>query len=84
MAINRAGRARNARINQAIKHATEALENLRRLAGFPMHEYLDDKDAWTDARNAIEQLAQCFHEASAYNNMHDARNGLSVENNDAA
>lgn len=65
---DRMGRARNARINQAVKHATELLEVLRRLSGFPKNEHVDLKDEWWDGRNKLEQLVQCFHEANAYNN----------------
>lgn len=62
------GRARNARLNQAIKHANVVLDNLAVLSCTPKHTVVDKKDEWADARNALEQLVQCFHEASAYNN----------------
>ncbi len=66
--MNRTGRARNARLNQAEKHATEVLEYIKRLKGATMNAHVDDKDAWADGRSALEQLVQCFHEANAYNN----------------
>lgn len=62
------GRSRNARINQALHHALEARDCLSKLSGRTHRQHVDEKDAWFDCRNAIEKLAQCFHEASAYNN----------------
>jgi hypothetical protein len=67
-AQGRLGRSRNARINQAVKHASELLECLGRLSGKNQSQHVDEKDAWADGRNALEQLTQCFHEANAYNN----------------
>lgn len=66
--MTKTGRPRNARINQAIKHASMLLDCLGRLSGKPHHQHVDEKDAWADGRNALEQLTQCFHEANAYNN----------------
>lgn len=62
------GRARNARINQAVQHAEEVLTALKRLKGYPAKEKIDDKDAWFEGRNSLDHLTQCFHEANAYNN----------------
>ena len=66
--MNTVGRARNARINQAIKHANELLNQLNVLKGHEMSDHVDEPGAWQDGRNALEQLTQCFHEANAYNN----------------
>lgn len=66
--MNRIGRSRNARINQAIGHATELLATLKRLQGYPMTTHVEDKDAWFDMRTKLESLTQCAHEANAYNN----------------
>lgn len=68
--MDRAGRARNARINQALQHSLEMRDALSRLAGHPMTAHVDLKGEWQDARNALERLTQCFHEANAYNNLH--------------
>jgi hypothetical protein len=65
--MNRTGKARNARINQAKRHLADLHEALELLSGFPSAEHVDNPDAWQDGRNALEQLTQCFHEASAYN-----------------
>jgi len=66
--MNQLGRSRNARLNQAIKHAGAVIDALAILGGAPMNKVVDHKDAWQDGRNALEQLTQCFHEANAYNN----------------
>lgn len=66
--MNQHGRARNARLNQAMKFAVTLVENLSTLRGESSNKIVDHKDAWADGRNALEQLTQCFHEANAYNN----------------
>jgi hypothetical protein len=66
--MNHMGRARNARLNQAEKHLGDLAEALAVLSGQPMTRHVDEKNAWGDGRNALEQLVQCFHEANAYNN----------------
>lgn len=66
--MNRAGRSRNARLNQAAMHVRDIAACLGRLQGFPMNEPVILADDWQDCRNAVEQLVQCFHEANAYNN----------------
>lgn len=66
--MNRVGRARNARLNQAGKFLSEVSVALAELRGHPMDRHIDNKDSWADGRNALEQLVQCFHEANAYNN----------------
>lgn len=66
--MNNAGRARNARLNQAMKHAVDLIETLARLQGKSQNHHVDQKDDWQDGRNKLEQLVQCFHEANAYNN----------------
>lgn len=75
------GRARNARINQAARHADDLLVCLKQLQGRSKNEHIDEKDAWADARNAVEQAAQCFHEANAYNNAMN-RNGADAAMDD--
>lgn len=67
--MNNAGRSRNARLNQASKHVDELQKRLARLCCLPSDTHIDQKDSWHDARNALEQLTQCFHEANAYNNL---------------
>lgn len=66
--MNNAGRSRNARLNQALDHATALVVSIQVLRGLPSSQVADNKDAWQDGRNALEQLTQCFHEANAYNN----------------
>ncbi len=66
--MNKIGRARNARLNQAQKHIAELHACLDALCGSAAAAHVDNKDAWADGRNAMEQLVQCFHEANAYNN----------------
>lgn len=66
--MNQIGRARNARLNQAGKFLEQVSVALADLRGHTMHQHVDNKDAWADGRNALEQLVQCFHEANAYNN----------------
>lgn len=66
--MNQLGRARNARLNQAVKHAAELADALTRLSGWPSSEHVDQKLNWAVGREQIEKLVQCFHEANAYNN----------------
>lgn len=66
--MNTIGRARNARLNQAMKHLLELKANLENLQGVRSDRFIWAKDFWADGRNALEQLIQCFHEANAYNN----------------
>lgn len=62
------GSARNARLNQARKHAVDLLTHLSTLSGHTKHQHIENPDAWQDARNELEKLTQCVHEANAYNN----------------
>ena len=62
------GKARNARINQAVQHAEELLAILRSLQGRRKDQHVENKDGWFDARTSLESLTQCVHEANAYNN----------------
>lgn len=71
--MSAAGKMRNARINQAKKHASELLECLTMLSGHQHRAHVDQKDNWHDARNALERLTQCVHEANAYNNAMEPR-----------
>ena len=66
--MNRIGKARNARLNQAMKHILEVRDNLAMLVGARSDKFIQVDDPWADARNALEQAVQCFHEANAYNN----------------
>lgn len=66
--MNQIGRSRNARLNQAIKHAAELMGSLTRLSGWPADEHVDQKLNWQVGREELAQLVQCFHEANAYNN----------------
>lgn len=63
------GRQRNARLNQAYKHATSLTASLEALRGSSMHEHVDEPSEWADAREALNKLTQCFHEANALNNL---------------
>lgn len=67
---HRIARSRNARLNQALGHARKVLMALECLKEHPAN------DQWQDGRNALEQLTQCYHEASAYNN---SLNSLTME-----
>jgi hypothetical protein len=71
--MNRIGRARNARLNQAENFAIELVKSIARLKGHPSNKHVDEKDAWADGRNQLEQLVQCFHEANAYNNAMNSK-----------
>ncbi len=62
------GKARNARMNQTIKHAEALAELLKRFQGTPHDVPLTDADLWEDGRSLVNQLVQCFHESNAYNN----------------
>lgn len=75
----RIGRARNARINQAISHAEQLIAVLRMLQGHAKDQHVDDKDAWFDARTELESLTQCVHEANAYSNAVAPRGGETTE-----
>lgn len=66
--MNRVGKARNSRLNQAAFHMESIAAVLRDLRGFSSDKHIENDDAWADGRNAVEQLVQCFHEANAYNN----------------
>lgn len=66
--MNIIGRARNARLNQASRHAKKVWERIEALKGFSMNELVDDRTSWKEARDALRKLDQCFHEANAYNN----------------
>lgn len=63
------GRARNARLNQAHRHAISLLESVTALRGDAPNVRVDEPDEWREARETLDKLVQCFHEASAYNNM---------------
>lgn len=76
---HRLGRARNARINQAARHASNLLATLKRLQGYRKDQHIDDKDAWFDARTDLETLVQSVHEANAYNNAAQLPEGEEVE-----
>lgn len=67
--LDQAGKSRNARLNQAAKHAGELMQVINLLSRRPKSTHVDEKDAWQDGRNSLEKLTQCFHEANAYNNV---------------
>lgn len=68
--MSNAGRSRNARLNQAENHLAMFDYALAELRGnFTKHEHVDLPATWTRAREALNSLVQCFHEANAYNNI---------------
>ncbi len=64
-----AGKARNARLNQAMKHLNVLQLCISQLQGYSKYEHVDLKEDWKEGRNVLADLVQCFHEANAYNNM---------------
>lgn len=66
--MNKIGRSRNARINQAAKRAYLIHKDIEALQGYTMNEYINEKLIWQQLRSNIVELNQCFHEANAYNN----------------
>lgn len=63
------GKARNARLNQTVKHAKALLENLLEHQGTQHDVPITDGVFWEDTREIVGRIAQCFHEANAYNNV---------------
>ena len=70
-------RSRNARLNQAAKLAREIslmIESQKSEFNGDMalpRKHLDDVCFWANVRDNASELAQCVHEANAYNNTLD-------------
>ncbi len=60
-------RSRNARLNQALRHAADLVAMLK------PERRPDNEDAWNalfaEARDDANDIHQCVHEASAYHNV---------------
>lgn len=62
------GKARNARLNRAIREAEALVRLLKTQQGIEHRDAIQDAEFWFDARAHVAELTQCFHEANAYNN----------------
>ena len=62
------GKARNARLNRARKHLATLSESLKAVEGTPHDVPLLEAEFWEVDRELVAEIAQCFHEANAYNN----------------
>lgn len=66
--MSEAGRQRNARLNQAKKHAIALIDHIEALRGTNRHAHVNEPE-WKEGRDTLNRLVQCFHEANACNNL---------------
>lgn len=63
------GKSRNARLNRAIRDAEALVVSLKARQGVTWDQPITDAEFWEVGRELVASLAQCLHEANAYNNV---------------